>query len=86
MAVITAWEAVQLGRPQWLRLRAAPTFDSPRPAEPVVYLDGIRVGNLDELRRLRAVVVERMEYLSPSDATNRFGTNHEGGTILVTTR
>jgi hypothetical protein len=55
-------------------------------AGPVVYLDGVRVGTLDELRRLRADAVAEMEYLSPSDATNRFGTNHDTGAILVTTR
>jgi hypothetical protein len=51
-----------------------------------VYLDGVRVGGLDELRRLRADTVALMEYMSPSDATNRFGTNHDYGAILVTTR
>jgi len=86
VAAFTAYEAVQLTRPQWLRPRSSPTMGNPRPLSPVIYLDGIRVRNIDELRRLRANVVERMEYLSPNDATNRFGTNHGGGAILVTTR
>jgi hypothetical protein len=84
LAVTTAYEAVQMARPRWLNVRANPAQGSP--AAPVVYSDGIRVGNLDELRRIRATVVIRMEFLSPSDATNRFGTNHTGGAILVTTR
>lgn len=86
VAVNTAYEAVQMTRPQWLHRRSAPTTGSPQPVPPVVYLDGLRVGNVEELRRIRAVVVERMQFLSPSDATNRFGTNHTGGAILVTTR
>ena len=83
---LTAYEAVRLTRPQWLRTRSSPTLGNPNPSSPVVYLDGVRVGKIDELERLRADVVEQMEYLSPTDATNRFGTNHEGGVILVTTR
>jgi hypothetical protein len=51
-----------------------------------VYLDGVRVGHVEELRRMRVDVIARMEYMSPSDATNRFGTNHDSGAILVTTR
>lgn len=86
VAANTAYEAVELTRPQWFTRRASPTMGNPQPTPPVVYLDGIRVGDLDELRLIRAVVVERMEYLSPSDATTRFGTNHNGGAILVTTR
>jgi hypothetical protein len=88
---LTAYEAVQYARPMWLRprsLRAGSTqaMGGSDRAGPVVYVDGVRVGTVDELRRLRADVVAVMEYLSPSDATNRFGTNHDTGAILVTTR
>lgn len=91
VAALTAYEALEYARPQWLRPRslragATPTTAGSNRAGPVVYLDGVRVGTLDELHRLRAEVVAVMEYLSPSDATNRFGTNHDSGAILVTTR
>ncbi|MBT8397864.1 MAG: hypothetical protein HKO65_19310 [Gemmatimonadetes bacterium] len=90
VSALTAYEVVEYARPQWLRpraLRAGATsaMGSDR-AGPVVYLDGVRVGTLEELRRLRADAVAEMQYLSPSDATNRFGTNHDSGAILVTTR
>lgn len=90
VSALTAYEAVEYARPQWLRPRrlragATPSMGSDR-AGPVVYLDGVRVGTPEELRRLRADAVAEMEYLSPSDATNRFGTNHDAGAILVTTR
>jgi len=90
VSALTAYEAVEYARPQWLRPRrlragATPSMGSDR-AGPVVYLDGVRVGTSEELRRLRADVLAEMEYLSPSDATNRFGTNHDAGAILVTTR
>jgi hypothetical protein len=77
---------VEMLRPQWLHMRSSPTWGSPEGAQPMVYVDGIRAGGLGELLRIVPSVVERMEYLSPSDATNRFGTDHMGGAILVTTR
>ena len=86
VAVTTAYEAVERYRPQWLYTRASPTRYNLDTSPPVLYLDGIRLDNFRELERIRAEVVERMEYLSPSDATNRFGTNHSGGAILITTR
>jgi hypothetical protein len=84
--VSTAAEAVQQLRPQWLHTRGSPTFGAPDASPPTVYLDGVRMQEFRELERIRATVVQRMEYLSPSDATNRFGTDHTGGAILVTTR
>lgn len=86
LPVTTALEAVERARPQWLRTRSSPTFESPEPAYPVLYLDGVRMGGVSELRTVDSDSVERMEYLHPSDATNRFGTDHTGGAILVTTR
>jgi hypothetical protein len=82
----SAYQVVEMLRPQWLHMRSSPTWGSPEGAQPMVYVDGIRAGDLGELLRIVPSVVERMEYLSPSDATNRFGTDHMGGAILVTTR
>lgn len=86
VSVQSAYQAVERLRPQWLHSRASPTMANPDGAEPVVYLDGMRVGNLQELLSIRPDRVERMEFLNPSDATNRFGTDHTAGAILVTTR
>lgn len=85
-SVTTAYDAVRRFRPRWLQTRSSPTFEHPERALPIVYLDGIRLGEPRELTNLRAEVISRMEYMSPSEATNRFGTNHTGGAILVTTR
>jgi hypothetical protein len=89
VSALTAYEIVEIARPQWLRPRALRAGATPAMGSrvgPVVYLDGVQVGSLEELRRIRATVVAEMQYLSPSDATNRFGTNHDQGAILVTTR
>jgi hypothetical protein len=84
--VTTAYEAIQRYRPQWLWTRATPTPYNPHPTPPQAYLDGVRLEGVSELRSVRAAAVESIRYLSPTDATNRFGTDHMGGAILVTTR
>jgi hypothetical protein len=83
--VITAAEAIEQLRPQWLNTRSSPTMTRLDGSPPVLYIDGMRTDTLRELERIHASVVQRMEFLSPSDATNRFGTDHVGGAILITT-
>lgn len=95
LALTTAYEAVQRLRPQWLTQRASPSVrsDPTEPtgiavegrAEPTVYIDGVRVGHLEVLREMSIEDVGEMRFLSPRDATNRFGTGHTTGAILVTT-
>ena len=53
---------------------------------PLVYVDGVRMNAITDLQLVQAEEVRQMEYLAPTDATNRFGTDHTGGAILVTTR
>jgi hypothetical protein len=84
--VTTAFDAVQRYRPQWLRPRSSPTMANPEPASPTVYVDGVRMNAITDLQLVQAEEVRQMEYLAPTDATNRFGTDHTGGAILVTTR
>jgi outer membrane cobalamin receptor len=81
-----AYEVIERIRPQWLNTRGGASMANPEGSEPVVYLDGARAGGLRELVSIRANVVVRIEYLRSSDATNRYGTGHQGGAILVTTR
>jgi hypothetical protein len=84
--VLTAAEAIQRLRPQWLQNRSSPTFRSTEGVPPMLYLDGIRMDGLRELERIRATAVAEIRYMNPTDATNRYGTDHVGGAILVTTR
>jgi hypothetical protein len=53
---------------------------------PVVFLDGVRYGELASLRRLRSEEVEQMELMSPFEASTRYGSGYVAGIILVTTR
>ncbi len=51
----------------------------------VVYIDNVKVGPISELKTLGTVDVKEIRYLSPRVATDRWGLNHAGGVIYVTT-
>ena len=75
------YEAVQRLRPQWLtsaRIRRGGSGD-----ELVVYLDSNRYGTLSSLQSLSLGGIQEVRYFGASEATNRFGTGHTGGAIVV---
>ena len=75
------YEAVQRLRPQWLtsaRIRRGGSGD-----ELVVYLDSNRYGTLTSLQGLSLGGIQEVRYYGASEATNRFGTGHTGGAIVV---
>ena len=82
----SVYEAVRALRPRWLQARAGATFSSPARQTAMVYIDGQLRGNLSELWSLLPGEVSEVRFMSASDATTRFGTNHIGGAIVVTTR
>jgi hypothetical protein len=49
----------------------------------VVYLDSNRYGTMASLRQLSLGGVQEVRYYGASEATNRYGTGHTGGAILV---
>jgi hypothetical protein len=76
---LTALEVVQQLRPTFLR--------PPGQSDPVVvYVDGVRRGNISELRSLQRSSLEQIRYINANDATLRWGTGHRSGAIEVTTR
>jgi hypothetical protein len=75
---MNAYLAMERLRSSWLRTRSGDA--------PTLYVDGARRGSVQELQSIMSSEVGRMERLSASDATNRFGTGHSGGAILVTSR
>jgi hypothetical protein len=79
-----AFDAVQLLRPNWLRMRgAAGSTLRGETIAPVVYSDNVRLGGMENLSGIAAADIATIEYLSARDATTRFGTGHAGGAILV---
>jgi len=73
------YEALRLSRPRFIRSRAALS------PEPVVYVDGVRAGALDDLHAVALPDVVDVRFMSGPDATTRFGTDHVGGALLVRT-
>jgi hypothetical protein len=70
-------------RPQWLRPRPRSSMRYREAAEPVVYLYGLRYGSSRTLYDIHVSTVRSVQYVSPLDATTRYGTDHSGGVILV---
>ncbi len=83
-----AWNAYDLIaelRPAFLRSRGATSVRESVPTRAEIYLDGVHFGGLDSLKTISAAILKRIEYLGAMDATTRFGTNHVGGAILLST-
>jgi hypothetical protein len=82
--VTNAFELIQRLRPEMLRARSGGGFTSTPTA--VVYLDGVRHGDLSSLNSVPKDIIREVRYINAADATTRFGTGHTGGAILITTR
>jgi hypothetical protein len=82
---MSAYHAIETLRPSWLWRRGNATISNPDPF-PIVYLDGMRRGDLDELHMIPSDDVDTITRLSPADATTRWGTGHLAGAIDVRTR
>ncbi len=82
----TVYEAVRALRPRWLQARSGASLRSAQRQTAQVYIDGQLRGGLGEMWNLLPTDVQEIRYMSASDATTRFGTNHIGGAIVITTR
>lgn len=82
----SAFDLIQRLRPEYLRSRGTSSLSNITPVTAVVYVDEVRYGQLESLRSLSADQIREVHYINASDATTRFGTDHVGGAILITTR
>lgn len=80
-----AYGLVRSLRPAWLR-GARGASSNAEAAPVVVYRDGVKMGDGSELRSITIVQVREIRYLDAMAATQRFGMDHSGGAILVTTQ
>lgn len=81
----TAYDVIQRLRPQFLRTRQSGSIQNSAPVAIKVYVDGSLRGGVLVLRELLAVGVVEITYYNGSDATTRYGTDHENGAIVVRT-
>ena len=89
---VNAYDVIATIRPQMFTAHGAPTTRGEQPsnlgrqgAPVVVYIDNVKAGPVTELKTLSKLDVREIRYLSPRVATDRWGLNHAGGVIYVTT-
>ncbi len=88
-------DLIRAARPMWLRMRAgarlqvtgtpAPggALNELAPQEIFVYVDGVKFGNQESLRSLSTHDVGSLQFFDASSATQRWGTGHPNGAILI---
>jgi outer membrane cobalamin receptor len=84
--VSSAMDVIQRLHPEYLRGRGRNSITSAEAQYPIVYVDGVRTGELEVLRSIPAHDVREIRFVTAADATTRYGTDHTGGVIEVTIR
>lgn len=81
------YDLVRTLRSSFLNSRGMTTLWKPGGnAYPVVFVDGMFVGPIDELRSIPANTVHEVRFLSASEAQFRYGSGYTAGVIHVTTK
>ena len=78
------YDLIRVHRPNWLNARGPNSFRSENPI--MVYLNGTRFGDIEELRSLSPYDVREIRYLSAAQAQARFGLGNTRGAIAITSR
>ena len=77
-----ALEVVQTLRPTMLR----PRTGGANAQAVMLYLDGVRMNDLNGMSTIPAERIKEIRFINARDATTRWGTGHDSGVILVTTK
>lgn len=81
----TALQAVQRLRPNFLQTRGGASMSiTSGPVNVVVYVDQTRMGGPNTLSQIPVTEIREIRYLNATDATQRYGTGHGAGAIIVT--
>jgi hypothetical protein len=83
---LSAFQAVELLRPIWLRIRGAVSMESSSSQGVRLYVDGNPRGWAKELEGILASDILEMRFLDSREATIRYGTGYPDGVIVVTTK
>ena len=85
-AGMTVYDLVSQLRPEYLRSRGTNSIRDTAPPTAIVYLDGFKYGSLEQMKSMSADRVFQIQYLSAANAQTRFGLDHTGGAILITSK
>jgi hypothetical protein len=84
-STLTARQAIEQLRPQFLRMRGTTTLGKAQSEDAIwVYVDGTRMGDDKVLNTIGAHEIREIRYLGSAEATNRYGTGHTQGAIVIT--
>ena len=85
-SAITAYEVVHKLRGNFLSNRGKTTILGRSSPTPVVYVDGVRYGEIPSLRNISATTVQSIRLFRAWEAQQRYGNDVMGGVIEVTTK
>ncbi|MEP6690947.1 MAG: hypothetical protein ABJD07_07310 [Gemmatimonadaceae bacterium] len=84
------FEAIYKLRPDFLRGSGGTSYSQGTPSEgriPVIaYRDGVRLAAIDDLRQIPVQSVAQVKYIPGPQAGVKYGTNHAGGVIEITSK
>jgi hypothetical protein len=80
------YDAINNLRPMFLRSRGQTTFDPSVVQTAVVFVDGQKFGSVETLKTMPVLQVTSIRFLTPSDATTKYGTGYMAGIIEVSMR
>lgn len=80
-----AYDLIYKLRPQWLRSRGIKSINFPEASQPVVYVNRAEYGSINSLNNIPISNIAEVRYFNASDATTKYGSNHTGGVIEITT-
>jgi len=81
-----ALQAITRLRPFFLNRGREMSPSKPNVSLLQVFLDDIKLGGLETLQGIPIESIKSIKYLTSSEATLRWGTNHTGGVILLSTK
>lgn len=77
-------QALRSLRPKFVQVAPTQTsFGATMVSKAVVYIDGMREENVDELSTIRAGDVDEVRYLDPSQAATEYGPTAGGGALVI---
>jgi hypothetical protein len=78
------YDLIEVMRPRWLRTQGPDTFMG-QSGRVQVHFDGNWLGSVETLRSLSPAGITSIRWLSPLDASARYGLDHSHGAIVVST-
>jgi len=83
---VDAMALVREFRPSWLQSRGTMSIMDRTASDILVFLNGVRAGDLTRLRELRVDELRELRFLGAAEAQQRYGSGTAGGVIEVWTK